>query len=404
MISVKEAQEKVLNSKVQEKIKKVLILDSLSLVLAEDIISNDDIPAYDNSAMDGFAVRSVDIIGADKNYPVKLKLLGEDIPAGSVPSAKLELGYCIPIMTGAPIPQGCDCVVMKEDVLKEGSEILIYKECKAGVNIRYKGEDIKKGDKILVKGKKIFPGDIGVMASIGRSEVCVKYPPTVGVLPTGNELVEIGEELKEGKVRDSNSYSLTAQVKEAGAIFLRFGIVRDEKSSLKGKILEAISNCDILLITGGVSVGDYDYVKEVLNEIGTEFIFWCVNQRPGKPLAFLTYKDKFIFGMPGNPVSVMVCFEIYVRPLIKKIMGDEKIFRNIVHAIAASDYEHKEGRTEFTRVKLEKIDNQFYFKLTGIQGSGILTSMSDADGLAVFQDNMGDIKKGGLAEVFLLKN
>ena len=200
MISVKEAQEKVLNSKVKEKIKNVPILDSLHLVLAEDIISNDDIPAYDNSAMDGFAVKSVDIIGADKNYPVKLKLLREDIPAGSIPSAKLELGYCIPIMTGAPIPQGCDCVVMKEDVLKERSEILIYKECKSGENIRHKGEDIKKGDKILVKGKKIFPGDIGVMASIGRSELYVQYPPTVGVISTGSELVEIGEELKEGKV------------------------------------------------------------------------------------------------------------------------------------------------------------------------------------------------------------
>lgn len=403
MISVKEAQEKVLNSKVKEKIKKVPILDSLSLVLAEDIISNDDIPAYNNSAMDGFAVKSADIIGANKSCPVKLKLLREDIPAGSVPSTKLESGYCIPIMTGAPIPQGCDCVIMKEDVIKEGSEILIYKECKAGENIRYKGEDIKKGNKILVKCKKISPGDIGVLASIGRSEVFIKYPPTVGVLPTGSELVEIGEELREGKVRDSNSYSLTAQVKEAGAIFLRFGIVRDEKSSLKEKILEAISTCDILLITGGVSVGDYDYVKEALDEIGAKFIFWRVNQRPGRPLAFLIYKDKFIFGMPGNPVSVMVCFEIYVRPLIKKIMGDKKIFRNSVLAIAGSDYEHKEGRTDFTRVKLEKIDSQFYFKLTGMQGSGILTSMSGADGLAVFPDNISDVRKGDVAQVFLLK-
>lgn len=320
MLSVKEAQEKVLNSEIKIKTKITPILDSLGLVLAEDIISKDDIPAYDNSSMDGFAVKSVDIIGADKNYPVKLKMIREDIPAGKAPAGKLESGYCIPIMTGAPIPQGCDCVVMKEDALREGVEVLIFKECKPGENIRYAGEDIKKGDKVIEKGKKIFPGDIGVMASIGKSEVLVKRPPTVGILATGNELIEIGEELKEGKVRDSNSYALASQVKEVGAYFSRFGIVKDEKSELKKSILKALSDCDILLITGGVSVGDYDYVKEILNEIGAGFVFWRVNQRPGKPLAFLTYKDKFIFGLPGNPVSVMVCFEIYVRPLIKKIM------------------------------------------------------------------------------------
>jgi molybdopterin molybdotransferase len=403
MLSVKEAQEKVLHSEIKIKTKVVSILDSLGLVLAEGIISKDDIPAYDNSAMDGFAVKSVDIIGADKNYPVKLKMIREDIPAGKASADKLESGYCVPIMTGAPIPQGSDSVVMKEDALREGVEVLIFKECKPGENIRYAGEDIKKGDKVIEKGKKIFPGDIGVMASIGKSEVLVKRPPTVGILATGNELIEIGEELKEGKVRDSNSYALASQVKEAGAYFSRFGIVKDEKSELKKSILKALSDCDILLITGGVSVGDYDYVKEILNEIGAEFVFWRVNQRPGKPLAFLTYKDKFIFGLPGNPVSVMVCFEIYVRPLIKKIMGDNKIFRNSIHAMAANDFEHKEGRTDFVRVILENIDNQYYFKSTGMQGSGILTSMSDADGLAVFPESIGEVKKGTLVDVLLLR-
>jgi molybdopterin molybdotransferase len=403
MLSVKEAQEKVLNSEIKIKTKITPILDSLGLVLAEDIISKDDIPAYDNSAMDGFTVKSVDIIGADKNYPVKLKMIREDISAGKAPAGKLESGYCIPIMTGAPIPQDCDCVVMKEDALREGVEVLIFKECKPGENIRYAGEDIKKGDKVIEKGKKIFPGDTGVMASISKSEVLVKRPPTVGILTTGNELVEIGEELKEGKVRDSNSYALASQVKEVGAYFSRFGIVKDEKSELKKSILKALSDCDILLITGGVSVGDYDYVKEILNEIGAEFVFWRVNQRPGKPLAFLTYKDKFIFGLPGNPVSVMVCFEIYVRPLIKKIMGDKKIFRNSILAKAANDFEHKEGRTDFVRVVLESIDNQYYFKSTGMQGSGILTSMSDADGLAVFPESIGEVKKDTLVDVLLLK-
>ena len=404
MLSVKEAQEKVLSCQVKHKIKKVSLLDSFGLALAENMISEDFIPAYDNSAMDGFAVKAVDIIGADKNYPIKLKLIKQDLPAGKIPENKLESGYCVQIMTGAPIPEGSDCVVMKEDAIKEGKDVLIFRECKQGENVRYKGEDIKKGDIVIKKGKKIFPGDIGVMASIGRSEILVNFPPTVGILATGSELVEIQEKLETGKVRDSNSYSLSAQIKEAGACSERYGIIRDDKEILKKKIREALSNCDILLLTGGVSVGDYDFVKEILGELDAEFIFWKVNQRPGKPMAFLTYKDKFIFALPGNPVSVMVCFELYVRPLIKKIMGDKKLFRNAITARASSDFKHREGRTDFIRVKIEKVENETYFKSTGMQGSGILMSMSEADGLAVFPEEIGNIEKNTEIEVYLLKD
>ena len=404
MLSVKEAQEKVLSCPVKHKIKKVSLLDSLGLMLAEDVMSEDFIPAYDNSAMDGFAVKAVDIVGADKNYPIKLKLIRQDLPAGKIPEIKLESGYCVQIRTGAPIPEGSDCVVMKEDAIKEGKDVLIFRECRQGENVRYKGEDIKKGDITIKKGKKIFPGDIGVMASIGRSEVLVNFPPTVGILATGSELVEIHEKLETGKVRDSNSYSLSAQIKEAGACFKRYGIVRDDKEILKKKIRETLSDCDILLLTGGVSVGDYDFVKEILGELDAEFIFWRVNQRPGKPMAFLTYKDKFIFALPGNPVSVMVCFELYVRPIIKKIMGDKKLFRDTITARASSDFKHREGRTDFIRVKIEKVEDKTYFKSTGMQGSGILMSMSEADGLAVFPEEIGNIEKNTEIQVYILKD
>ncbi len=403
MLSVKEAQEKIFNCPVKQKIKKVSLLDSLGLVLAENMISEDFIPAYDNSSIDGFAVKAVDIIGADKNYPVKLKLIKGDLPAGKIPEKKLESGYCIQIMTGAPIPEGSDCVVMKEDAIKEGKDVLIFRECKQGENVRYKGEDIKKGDIVIKKGKKISPGGIGVMASIGRSEILVSFPPTVGILTTGSELIEINEKLETGKVRDSNSYSLYAQIKEAGAYPKKYGIVGDDKGMLKKKIRETLSVCDILLLTGGVSVGDDDLVKEVLGELDVEFIFWRVNQRPGKPIAFLTYKDKFIFALPGNPVSAMVCFELYVRPLIKKIMGDNKLFRNSITARASSDFKHMEGRTDFVRVKIEKVENEMYFQSTGMQSSAILTSMSEADGLAVFPGEIGNIEKNTEVEVYLLK-
>ena len=404
MLSVKEAQEKVLSCPVKHKIKKVPLLDGLGLVLAENMISEDFIPAYDNSAMDGFAVKAVDIVGADKNYPIKLKLIKQDLPAGKIPENKLESGYCAQIMTGAPIPEGSDCVVMKEDAIKEGKDVLIFRECRQGENVRYKGEDIKKGDIVIKKGKKIFPGDIGVMASIGRSEILVNFPPTVGILATGSELVEIHEKLETGKVRDSNSYSLSAQIKESGACSKRYGIVRDDKEILKKKIRETLSDCDILLLTGGVSVGDYDFVKEILGQLDVEFVFWKVNQRPGKPMAFLTYKDKFIFALPGNPVSVMVCFELYVRPLIKKIMGDKKLFRDTITARASSDFKHREGRTDFIRVKLEKVEDETYFKSTGMQGSGILMSMSEADGLAVFPEEIGNIEKNTELQVYILKS
>ena len=404
MLSVKEAQNKVLKCSIRIKAVKVPLLDSLSLILAEDVISKDDIPVYNNSAMDGYAVRTEDIKGADRSCPVRLILLAEDIPAGKVPTVKVNPGYCIPIMTGSPIPENCNAVVMKEDTEKDEESILVFKECAEGENIRYRGEDIKNGDKVLRKGKKIFPADIGVMASLGKSEVLVYQPPVVGIISTGDELLEIDKELEIGKVRDSNSYSLSAQLKEIGIKYIKYGIAKDEKKILEEKIREALSECDILLLSGGVSVGDYDFVKEILIGIGAELIFWRVNQKPGKPLVFLKYKDGFIFGLPGNPVSVMVCFEMYVRPLIKKIIGDDNLFRPSVRARAYHDFKNKRGRTNFVRVMLEKKDNEYFFKSTGTQGSGILTSMAKADGIAVFPEDAGDIKKDSEIEVFCLKS
>ncbi len=403
MLSVKEAQEKVVNSTIIKKTIKVPIIDSLHMILAEDVISRDDVPAYDNSAVDGFAVKSTDVIGAEKNYPVKLKLLKEDIPAGRVLADTIEPGMCIQIMTGAPVPKGCDCVVMKEDVLKEGRDVLVFKECRESENIRFKGEDIKKDDVVLKTGKKIFPADIGVMASTGTANVSVFKPPVVAILPTGDELIGINEKLVLGKVRDSNSYSLSAQIKETGAEYKSYGIVKDDKDLIKNSILSALDDCDILLLTGGVSVGDYDYVKETLDSIGAEFVFWRVNQRPGKPMAFLTYKDKFIFGLPGNPVSAMVCFEFYVRPLIKLFEGETELFRKKITAKSADDFSHKSGRADFVRVRLDFSQDGAYFKSTGMQGSGILMSMSEADGLAIFPEASGNIEKETEVEILLLK-
>ena len=402
MISVEEAQKIVLNSGLKPVVKKLPILECLGLNLVEDIISSDDIPIYDNSAMDGYAVRAIDIKGAEKSYPIRLVLTGEDIPAGKIPKSTVNPGFCMPIMTGASLPKGADSVVIKEDTQRDTASIMVFREIEKGENVRYRGEDIKKGSTVFKKGDRINPGTIGVLASLGKSEVKVFGPPFIGVLATGDELIETSEKLVAGKVRDSNSYSLSAQVKEMGIQYKRFGSAPDDEALLLKKIKEALGECDILLLSGGISAGDYDLVKDTLEGMGAKLNFWKVNQKPGKPLAFFEYKNKYIFALPGNPVSVMVCFEMYVRPMIRKSMGARNLFRPEVEAEALHDFKNKTGRINFIRAIVEKKDGQHFFKSTGMQGSGILTSMAKANGIAQFPANIGDVKKGSKVKVYLL--
>ena len=402
MISVEEAQKIVLNSGLEPIVKKLPILESLGLNLAEDIISSDDIPIYDNSAMDGYAVRAIDIKGAEKSYPIRLVLAGEVIGAGKIPKSTVNPGFCMPIMTGASLPEGADSVVKKEDTQRDTASIMVFREIEKGENVRYRGEDIKKGNTVFKKGDGINPGTIGVLASLGKSEVMVFGPPVIGVLPTGDELIGISEKLVAGKVRDSNSYSLSAQIKEMGIQYKRFGSAPDDEALLLKKIKEALGECDILLLSGGISAGDYDLVKDTLEGMGAKLNFWKVNQKPGKPLAFFEYGNKYIFALPGNPVSVMVCFEMYVRPMIRKSMGAHNLFRPEVMAEALHDFKNKTGRINFIRAIVENKDGQYFFKSTGMQGSGILTSMARANGIARFPADMGNVEKGSKVKVYLL--
>jgi len=402
MISVEEAQKIVLNSGLKPSVKKLPILESLGLNLAEDIVSSDDIPIYDNSAMDGYAVRAIDIKGAEKSYPIRLVLTGEDIPAGKIPKSTVNPGFCMPIMTGASLPKGADSVVMKEDTQRDVASIMVFREIEKGENVRYRGEDIKKGSTVFKKGEIINPGTIGVLASLGKSEVKVFGPPIIGVLATGDELIETSEKLVAGKVRDSNSYSLSAQIKEMGLEYKKFGRAPDDEALLIKKIKQSLEECDILLLSGGISVGDYDLVKDIMESIGARLLFWRVNQKPGRPLAFFEYGNKYIFGLPGNPVSVMVCFEMYVRPMIRRSMGSGNLFRPEVEAETLQDFKNKAGRVNFARVIVENKDGQYFFKSTGMQGSGILTSMARANGIACFPANMGNVKKGSRVKVYLL--
>ncbi|RMF93304.1 MAG: molybdopterin molybdenumtransferase MoeA [Candidatus Schekmanbacteria bacterium] len=400
MISVEEAKEIVFNTPVNQDIEEVSLTESLGRVCAKDIEAKITVPPWDNSAMDGFAVKISDIQSASESSGVKLKVIA-DIPAGTFFSGTIRNGECARIMTGAPIPAGAEAVVMREYADDKGDEVTIKKSAKKDENIRKKGEDIKIGSIVVSKGKAITPADIGVLASVQVGKVSVYRKPTVAILSTGDELVDINEEITPGKIVTSNNYALEAQVLESGAIPLQMGIIKDDKEILRKAIEKALC-ADIILTTGGVSVGDYDFVKDVLGELGFEKKFWKVAQKPGKPLLFGTMGQSLVFGLPGNPTATMLCFELYVRPMIKKILGYNRIERKCVRAQALEDIKKKPGRKHFIRAITENRNGNYYFRSTGAQGSGILTSMSKANSIAIIGNDVTLLKKGEETEVILL--
>jgi len=402
MISVEEAQKIVLNAKLKPAVKKLPILEALGMIMAEDIISSDDIPIYDNSAMDGYAVRAIDIKGADKSYPIRLVLAGESIQAGKISGVTVDPGFCIPIMTGAPIPSGADSVVIKEDTQRDAVSVMVFREIKKGENVRYRGEDIKKGSTVFKNGNMINPASIGVLASMGVDKVKVYGCPVIGVLATGNELIGIDGKLMAGKVRDSNSYLLSAQIKDMNVEHRRYGIARDDEELLSKNIKKALKECNILVLSGGISVGEYDLVKEVLDDLGAELIFWRVNQNPGRPLAFFKYGSKFIFGLPGNTASIMICFEMYIRPMIRKYMGYQSLLRLAVEGEAIHGFKNKSGRVNFVRAIVERKEGDYVFGVAGNQKPGVSSSMVRANGIVYLPANMGDVEKGSRVKIYLL--
>ncbi|MDD5704251.1 MAG: molybdopterin molybdotransferase MoeA [Dehalococcoidales bacterium] len=415
MISVEEALEKVLSYVDVLKEEQVPILDSIGQILAEDIDSSIDIPPLDNSAMDGYAVQSKDTRGASLEKPQFLRVI-DTVIAGSISQYELKPGTAIRIMTGAPVPKGADSVVKFEDT-DEGqsrkssnqavNEIGILQEAEPGLNIRQAGEDIRKGSTVLRKGALLRPSEIGVLASLGRSNVKVIRRPVVAVLATGNELVEIGQPLPAGKIYNSNTYGVAAMVRRYGGIPEILGIALDSEESLTTKIRQGL-NADMLITSGGVSMGDYDIVKDVLAKEG-EITFWTVRMKPGKPLAFGTIrsrsgKTKSIphLGLPGNPVSSMITFELFARPAIFKMMGKNNFAKPTVEAVMEDSIINTDGRRIYMRTMVEKRGDQYFARLTGAQGSGILTSMSLANGLAIVPEGKPAVHKGEVVKVMML--
>lgn len=412
LISVDEALAEILSHVEPLEAERVAILDTLGRVLAEEIVSDIEIPPFDNSAMDGYALRAGDVAAATPEAPVALKVAG-NVAAGYVAGARVEPGATIRIMTGAPLPDGADAVVPFEDtndfdrskeerLASPAVEIEVRRAVQPQDHVRPAGEDVRLGERVMAPGRLIRPQEIGVLASLGHAAVLVHRRPRVAILATGDELLEVHEPLAPGKIRNSNEYTNAALVTRTGGIPLRLGIARDTKADLTAKLRTGLEQgADLFLTSGGVSVGDYDVVKDVLGTEG-EMQFWQVRMKPGKPLAFGLLADGVpLIGLPGNPVSAMVSFEQFARPAILKMLGHTGLAKPAVRAVLDEPLTNS-GRRGYARVIVTRREGQYHARGTGEQGSGVLTSMAKANGLAVIPEGTYRLEVGSSVEVQML--
>lgn len=401
MLSVEEALARVLAAFEPLPPERKPILETLGQVLAEDISAEMDIPPLANSAMDGYAVRCDDLEGASPDHPRRLRVVA-DLAAGYVLDEPIRPGTAVRIMTGAPVPPGAEAVIPFEEVAREGDAILVFKRYPHNKNIRTAGEDVRAGQQVLARGTVLRPQEIGMLAALGRQDVLVHRRPRVALLSTGDEVIAVDAPWQPGKIRDANSYSNAAQVLRYGGVPLRLGIARDDVADLTAKIRAGLEqDADLFLTSGGVSVGDFDVVKEVLAAEG-EMAFWRVRMKPGKPLAFGHIQGVPLLGLPGNPVSAMVAFEIFARPAILKMLGKTQLEKPTVEATLLDEIKRKDDRRHYLRVSLEEKDGVYQARLTGDQGSGILLSMVRAQGLAIIPEDVDHLPAGAHVQVMML--
>jgi molybdopterin molybdotransferase len=379
MLSVEEAQQSVLDAVTVLGDETVPLRDAHGRVLREDVVAPFDVPEADNSAMDGYAVRAEDIA----RVPASLRVIGV-VPAGTVAATRVEAGTAMRIMTGALVPDGADTVVHVE-ITDDGDDVVsVLESLRRGANIRARGEDMRSGAMVLNSGIPIRAAELGVLASVQKTIVRVGRRPTVAILSTGDELVDVDEARTPGKVVNSNAYAMEALVNEAGAISRMFGIVRDTREATIAALERALA-CDFVITTGGVSVGSFDFVKDALAVLGAETKFWRVAMKPGKPVVVSTLHDRVIFGLPGNPVSCMVSFHLFVLPALRMAMGQERgLFHGAIEVRLAAPLRSASDRRVYYRVH---IDADRIATPMRAQGSGVLTSMIEANGLAIIEPN-----------------
>lgn len=391
MLTVEEALARVMARIPRNGTERVPLDAASGRVLAEPVYAQDDLPPWAGSAMDGYAVQAADV-------PGELEVL-ETVAAGKMPTQVVRAGTATRIMTGAPVPAGADAVVMVEETSMVGARVHIRSAVSVGQNIRPAGSEVARGQQVLVAGAVLGFGAIGVLAALGRPSVLVAVRPRVGLLSTGDEVVEPGFALGPGQIWSSNLHALAALCRDAGVEPVYLGNVGDNPEAL-GQAFRRAMLCDVVVSTGGVSVGDFDHVKDVMTELGVAIDFWRVAMKPGKPLAYGFIGERPIFGLPGNPVSCMVNFLQFVRPVLRTMMGDPNPFLPVIQAVMAAPWKRRPGRAELVRVRLSAGDAGPVATVAGVQGSAHLLGMADAHGLMLVGPDCAEVAGVVSVQVF----
>ena len=399
MLRVEEALERILAEIGRLEPETVALPEAVGRVLAQSVASREEVPPFANSAMDGYALRSNDTQAASTKAPRRLHLVGI-VQAGSVSERAVGAGEAMRILTGAPVPPGSDAVIQQELTQAGEGWVEVQQPVAVGNNVRHAGEDIQRGTLVLQEGARVGPSEIGVLASLGFAEVTVYRRPVVAILATGDELVEVHENLRPGQIRNSNSYLVAAAVTLAGGIPRRLGIARDQVEELRTKLLAA-EEADLIITSGGVSVGDYDLVKDIMRERGI-IDFWRVNLKPGKPLAFGRLGGTPLLGLPGNPVSAAVTFELFARPVLRKMQGFTHLLRPVVQARLLDGIQETSNRRQYVRARVEWRAGGFVATTTGRQDSHILSSMLGANALLVIPEGSPPVQPGEMVQAMLL--
>ena len=399
MLSVSEAQQIILSRFQPCGPEVVPLLESLGRVLAQDVFAQDDLPPFDNSAMDGYAVRADDVSGAGRETPIVLNVVA-DISAGHSSEAIIGRGQAARIMTGAPLPRGADAVVPVEstdELMRSGvplpAQVKVFQNLEHGENVRHAGGDVRRGDRALSAGVVIRPVEIALLAALGMAEVRVIRRPRVAVLATGDELVQPGESLRPGLIRNANGWSCVAQVIRYGGVPIQLGIARDRASEVRDKLGEGFqAGADLFVVSAGVSVGAYDLVKDVVRAEG-ELDFWRVRMRPGKPLAFGQFRGVPFFGLPGNPVSAMLTFEQFVRPALLKLCGRSRWHKPTVQ-VELAEAVTSDGRETYARAWVQREGDRYVARLSGAQASNVLSALAAANALVIIPDGQTHVEAG----------
>ncbi len=400
-VSIEEAQEIILNSVSPLNCENISIMEASNRILYEDIVSDMMIPPVDDSAMDGYAIIADDTHGASRNNPVRLRIMGEIQAGGSIVGKKVSNGTAIRIMTGAPIPKGADSVIQFEDTEEEADYVKIFSESAKYRNCKCAGENIKKGDKVLQKGDRLRSADVGILASLNYTTVRVYKQPSVSIISTGDELAEIGEDIQIGQIRNVNAYTLYSEAKKYNALPCYLGIAKDTLKDTKELLLRALQS-DVVISTGGVSMGKYDFVKEIYADLNIDILFEWINVKPGRPCAFGKKDNKLIFGLPGYPVPTLTSFIQFVRPALLKLMGATKINKPVVSAFLEEDVNNHSGSVNLLRGCFTIKNNEFYVSTTGNQKSSVLRSMSKANCLIIIPESSTKVKAGEKVPIQLI--